>query len=254
MALFPPDAFNPDGVPWWEVQFRPGGRQRFGVEKRLASWIQFNMTIGSKVTMRQLRAAISNDGAPNTDEHFNRRLRELRRADWNLVSNKEDSSLGSDEYRLTNFGIKIWIDGVAPKRNMISAKTRRQILERDNRTCQICGVVAAEEYPQEPGSSARMTIGHIRANALGGDIAESNLQAECSRCNEPLRDEMSSGTRLSDLWPRFRRLSKSDKETLLAWLLDESRPKTELITLHDLARTLDNAEYFELLRKLQKAT
>lgn len=254
MSGYPPDAFSPDGTLWWEQELIPGGRQRLGVSKRIAAWIYFNLDIGATVTMRQLRAIVSNDGRPNTDEHFNRRFRELRDSGWKLVSNKEDSSLGSDEYRLETRGSRTWIEGDVPQRTKLSARIRRQVFERDGKRCQICGIGANEEYPNEPGTTARMTVGHVRANALDGGIDMLNLRTECSRCNEPIRDEVSSGEVLDTVWPQVRRLSKGEKQTLLIWIEHGSRPPTEVAMIFDVTKALTAAERLELLSRLRKAT
>ena len=49
-------------------------------------------------------------------------------------------------------------------------KIRQRILERDQYTCQICGMEGN-------------TVDHILARSSGGDDNESNLQCLCSRCN-----------------------------------------------------------------------
>lgn len=254
MPSFPSDALAPNGQLWWDLETIPGGRQRFGATKRLASWIHFNMELSSTVTMRELRAAVRNSGEPNTDEHFNRRFRELRDAGWKLTSNKEDSSLGRDEYRLVTRGLKIWINGVNPDRQKLSDRIRRQVLERDKRICQVCFIAAGEEYADDPGSRARMTVGHIRANALNGDAELLNLRAECARCNEPLRDEASSGHGIEVVWPSVRRLSRVDKSILLSWFEEGKRPSTEVIMIFDRVAELSSAEKIEIVDRLREAS
>ena len=254
MKQYPDEAFSPNGEPWWELEFAPGGKQRFGVSKRLAAWIHFNMEIGSTVTMKVLRSSISSKGMPNADEHFNRRFRFLRESGWKLTSNKEDSSLASDEYRLVAKGASIWIDGVQTTRSQLSARVRRQVLERDNQICQVCFVGAGEEYPNEPGSRARMTVGHLRANALAGSVDLLNLRTECARCNETVRDEFSVGEGTDVIWPKVRRLSKSDKTTLLIWLDQGIRPSTEVAMIFDAITNQSPDIQQDIVDRLKDAT
>ena len=250
---YPDDAYSPDGRFWWEIEFAPGKRQRFGVAKRIAAWLSFNLDAGDTVTMRHLREVITQDGAPNTDEHFNRRFRELRDAGWMLSSNKEDGSLGRDEYRLDVKGLRIWIDSESPVKEAISQRLRRMVFERDGGVCQICGVAGGEEYPREPGSRARLTVGHLRANALKGGVDLLNVRTECSRCNEPIRDEMSIGFGLNEIWPRVRRLSSADKDLLRKWLLNRARPPAELLYLFDEISHLEPDEIDIVISRLGKA-
>ncbi len=254
MSQYPDDAFSPSGELWWEMEFAPGSKQRFGVSKRLAAWIQFNMEIGSTVTMKVLRSSISSKGNPNTDEHFNRRFRFLRESGWKLTSNKEDSSLASDEYRLVVKGASIWIEGVHTSRSQLSGRVRRQVLERDKQICQVCFIGAGEEYPGEPGSRARMTVGHLRANALDGNVDLLNLRTECARCNETVRDEFSIGEGIDVIWPKVRRLSKSDKTTLLIWLDHGSRPSTEVAMIYDDIADQPADLKLDLINRLKDAT
>ena len=254
MNQYPDDAFSSNGKLWWEMDYAPGSKQRYGVSKRIAAWIHFNMEIGSTVTMKILRSSISSKGKPNIDEHFNRRFRELRECGWKLTSNKEDSSLASDEYRLVTKGASIWIDGVKSPRSQISGRVRRNVLERDKHICQICFIGAGEEYPNEPGSRARMTVGHLRANALDGSVDILNLRAECARCNEPVRDEFSLGGGIDVIWPKVRRLSKSDKITLLFWLDQDSRPSTEVAMIFDDIRIQPSDMKQDLISRLKEAT
>ena len=50
--------------------------------------------------------------------------------------------------------------------------TKREILRRDNYTCQYCGQ-----------TSARLTIDHVKPRRLGGTHLWDNVVAACPRCN-----------------------------------------------------------------------
>lgn len=61
------------------------------------------------------------------------------------------------------------------QRKMMNRDLRKQIMERDNYTCQICG----KYMPDEVG----LHIDHIIPIAKGGKTIYSNLQVLCSKCN-----------------------------------------------------------------------
>jgi hypothetical protein len=61
----------------------------------------------------------------------------------------------------------------------ISDKLRRQILERNGYTCQVCGAGAGEESLCEPGKKCRLEIDHTIPISQGGTDEEHNLRAVC---------------------------------------------------------------------------
>ena len=61
------------------------------------------------------------------------------------------------------------------KRGSISGRTRLNVLDRDNYTCQICGATVE--------AGATLHIDHIIPISKGGTNDESNLQVLCDRCN-----------------------------------------------------------------------
>ena len=118
----------------------------------------------------------------------------------------------------------------------------------------MCFVGAGEEYPNEPGSRARMTVGHLRANALAGSVDLLNLRTECARCNETVRDEFSVGEGTDVIWPKVRRLSKSDKTTLLIWLDQGIRPSTEVAMIFDAITNQSPDIQQDIVDRLKDAT
>src|SRR5437016_3295000 len=102
-------ARSPSGETWWKLTYWPGKTQRFGVEPKLAAWLNFNAKVGDIFTMRQLRQALGTTAGPNTQEHFNRRLRSLRKYGWIVLSSRDAGNLKSDEYRLEQVGAPIWL-------------------------------------------------------------------------------------------------------------------------------------------------
>lgn len=61
------------------------------------------------------------------------------------------------------------------QRKLMTPALRRQIMERDNYTCQKCG----KYMPDEVG----LEVDHILPIARGGKTVPSNLQVLCSKCN-----------------------------------------------------------------------
>ena len=244
---YPAEAYAPNGILWWKLRYWPGSTTReYGDERKLAAWMAFNVNIGETFTMRDLRTALGGDVIPNDAEHLNRRLRELRKDGWSVPSNKDDRNLPVGTYRLETQG---WHpgEGKRPARNTISQATRRRVLDRDGWRCVVCGVGSGEPYPGEPGTNAVLTAGHRVPNAFGGSSRDiNNLQAECKRCNEPVRQELRSPETLEQVLPDVRRLKKSELETLLSWLVAEHRTRNRLDDVYDRARRLSAGEQDDL--------
>ncbi len=253
MHSFPEGAFAPDGRPWWTLDRWPGTNQRFGVECKLAAWLTFNKGVGEKFTIRELRDALGTPNGPNADEHFGRRMRTLRQYGWNLPSAKDVAGLDADQYMIAKLGSPIWLG----KKNFtapgVSAKTRSDVFARDGHRCVLCGVGSNEQYPGEPGSHARLTIGHVRAGSLAGMNDATNLRSECSRCNEPLRNEASSSQSIADLTPQISNLKREDKVRLLTWLENGQRSRDKVDGLYDSIRVLPAAQREEAKVSLRKA-
>lgn len=71
------------------------------------------------------------------------------------------------------------------KRRRVSPTQRKAVLERDDCTCQICGISRKYLDDMAPGLGEylRLEIDHIVPIAQGGTSDESNLQCLCWRCN-----------------------------------------------------------------------
>lgn len=249
---YPPQAYAPNGTLWWELDRHPGRKLEYGAELKICAWLAFNRPIGTTFTMRDLRTALGS-GVANDDEHLNRRLRQLRSRDgWVIPSNKDDGSLPIGTYRIDVIG---WHQGLGTRRppnNSISQAVRRRVLERDGSRCQVCHVAGGEEYPNEPGSIAVMTVGHRTANDHGGSSSDlNNLRTECKRCNEPVRQEIRVPKTLQEILPDVRNLKRADKDKLLSWVRAGQRMRDKLDLVYDEARRLSPAERLELEKKLR---
>jgi 5-methylcytosine-specific restriction endonuclease McrA len=182
-------------------------------------------------------------------EQLNRRLRQLRKDGWIIYSYKDDGTLAPQEYRLANKGLRIW-SGERKRRNAVSSKTRRIVLDRDGNRCVVCGVGARECYPDEPEVVARMTMGHRIPGERLGEASIDNLRTECSRCNEPVRDLMPDPERFDEVISAVRVLNKGDKLVLREWIVAGQRSRLPVDVVYDRIRQLSPAERRRIIGRL----
>lgn len=251
MTDLPEDAYS-GGVLWWHLSTWPGKNVKFGGTPKLAAYLYFNTAVGGEFTMRELRAALGGD-APDNAEHLNRRLRQLRKHDWIFTSYKDRAAQEVDTYVLRQKGKRIWLGEKNPSSD-VSAKLKRQVLDRDYNRCVICGVGVGEPYPGEPGTAARLTAGHRRAGNRRGAPTLDNLQAECARCNEPVGDTPPDPETFAEVKAEVSRLGAADKATLLDWLESGYRQRNKVDLAYDRIRRLAPSEKDEFIVYLREAT
>lgn len=104
--------------------------------------------------------------------------RRLRRAWRGLIDSHFLMEWGDGYIEIPEAYIKYPRPGVV--RAAISAPVRREVLERDQATCQVCG------------STDRPEIDHIVPLTRGGDDRISNLRVLCKPCNLSKRDKLDS--------------------------------------------------------------
>ncbi len=244
---------NDGEVEWWRLERYPGSNRTYGVERRIASYLHRNVEVGGRFTTDELRRKITVDGKRNVDEHFQRRLRELRKDGWILPSQKELAILGPEEYLVQQKG---WAPelGPRPKKNTISNSLRNAVFARDAYTCQLCGERAGDAYADDPANTVRLTVGHIVAQAHGGVSAMDNLRAECSRCNETKRDEGQAPEHVEHIWSSAVNLPRKDKKVLLSWLLSGSRPRDKVEQIYVRTRLLSAEDRLNVIERLRAAT
>lgn len=249
----PSQAFSPSGAIWWHLEFEPGSRRRFGDEKKIAAFLASTKSVGSVFTTRELREALGRGGEANTAEHFQRRIRSLRRASdgWEIASYQDDRSLPAEHYRVDKIG---WHPALGPRpknKQSVSAKTKAIVLDRDGRRCVICGVGAREPYP-ESGKPAVMTIGHIVPQERGGSGDVDNLQVECAHCNETKRAEGLGPEKFDIVWPSVKSLSTAQARRLAEWLAQGRRTRDKLDDVYDRVRALPSAERERIEERLRQ--
>ena len=247
------DGESPDAIEWWRLEHYPGSKRAHGVERRIASYLYRNVAVGDTVTTDELRRKITIDGKRNEDEHFQRRLRELRKDGWILPTQKELASLGPEEYLVQSKG---WAPelGARGKKKAISNSVRNAVFARDGFTCQLCGERAGDVYADDPMNTVRLTVGHIVAQAHGGGNAMDNLRAECSRCNETKRDEGQAPEHVEHIWSSAVNLPLKDKKVLLSWLLAGARPRDKVEQIYVRTRLLSSEDRARTVDKLRAAT
>jgi hypothetical protein len=251
---YPDDAYASNGELWWKLKYHPGKKQVFGAERKIAAWLYFHKPIDATFTMKELRDALGSDNVPNDQEHLNRRMRNLRKLDWEVPSSLQVAGLRTDEYKIVKQG---WHPGAGkrPKTSgQIGARLKRQVFDRDGNRCVVCGVGNGEPYPDPPKVPAVITAGHRIAQEHGGTDDLDNLQTECKRCNEPLREEARQPEKLDSVYAVVKGLKKADKITLLQWLRTGQRLRSQLDILYDRARRLTPSEKTNLIERLEVAT
>lgn len=127
----------------------------------------FERNVGRVVTSSEIQrvAGIS---------EWARRVRELRDEEGlQILSHNDREALKPNEYLLETLKPR----PVVARR--IGDKLRRQILERNGYTCQVCGAGAGEESGCAVGKSCRLEIDHVVPISQGGTDDESNLRAVC---------------------------------------------------------------------------
>lgn len=245
-------AYDPNGELWWKAGTYAGSKLKKprGVERRAAAYLAATKDVGDTFTTKEIRNELGTD-----HEHAQRRIRALRspRDGWIIASYQDDSSLPDETYRVDKIG---WHPALGPRpknAQVVSAKTRRHVLERDYSRCRICGVAQGEPYPSEEGSCAVMTVGHIRPQHLGGTNDMDNLQTECARCNEAARADIRSTETHDVVWQSGKSLPLGDKNTLFAWVESGIRTRSKLDEVFDRYRSMSEAERILFRALLEKS-
>jgi hypothetical protein len=162
-------------------------------------------------------------------EQIDRRMRELREVGWVIRNYKDSPVLAPNELLLEKVGDQVWTPGY---RNLTAGRInnalKRQVFDRDNNRCRVCGVAAGEPYPDRPDLTARLTIGHLVPKGRQGWNDFDNLRAECALCNEPARHLTEAPVDPDLLTARIKALPRRDKVVLAGWMLADRRQFTEL--------------------------
>lgn len=247
------EAYAPDGTLWWQLKTWPGKTRKLGDEIKIAAWLASTKFVGEQFTTEDIRIALGDGLEKNDKEHLQRRLRELRNRDgWAIPSKKYDRTLPLGHYRLDFVGWHPHL-GPRPKRTGgVSAKTKRIVIDRDGRRCQVCGIGANEPYPDRPNKVAVLTAGHITPGSFKGADDLSNLQAECSLCNEAIRSDTGRPETYEEVIGEFRLLKKTELERIHSWTAQGHRTRDKADAAYDRFRMLSPGDKIKIEAELKK--
>jgi HNH endonuclease len=143
-----------------------------------------------------------------------RRVRELRTEEgYQILTHNDRTDLKPGEYLL---------ETKKPQpafARAISKELRALVLDRNGFTCQMCGAVAGEPHPYDPGRKTRLHIGHVIDKSMGGEDDLPNLRAICSVCNEGAKNLTTDRPSAMKLLIQIRRATGTDQIAVLDWLL-----------------------------------
>ena len=143
-----------------------------------------------------------------------RRIRELRTEEgYQILTHNDRSDLKPGQYLLLTAKPEPAFD------RAISKEVRAYVLDRNGFTCQMCGAVAGEDHPFDPGRKTRLHIGHIVDKSMGGSDDRSNLRAICSICNEGAANLTLDRPSAQKLLIQIRRATSADQLTVMEWLI-----------------------------------
>ncbi|MFD9941451.1 HNH endonuclease [Nonomuraea sp. NPDC059023] len=202
---------------------------KLGTRIRVALWLYHEIGEGERFRKQQLRNAI-----PDI-EQVDRRMRDLRPAGWIIRTYRDLANLSPDELLLEKIGAHIWEPGQrSAGLRAISGKVRREVMDRDGHRCVRCGIGAGEEYPDDPGSHARLTMGHVTPHKYGSTAQPEDLVTECARCNETAKHLTGVQFSSEQVWDRIQELPRKEKVKLLSWMAADRRAvsDTEKIWSH----------------------
>lgn len=145
---------------------------------------------------------------------WGRRVRELRNEEgWDIATHNDRSDLKPGQYMLQSTKILPHFE------RGISKETRAYVLDRNGFTCQMCGAVAGEPHPFDPGRKTRLHIGHIVDKSMGGTDDPGNLRALCSICNEGASNLTLDRPDYQKLLAQIRRAPGSEQVRVMEWLV-----------------------------------
>lgn len=219
--------------------------QTLGARVRVALWLRDEVGVGNTFTKQRVRAAITGT------EQVDRRIRDLRPAGWVIRNYRDMPSLRPDEHFLETIGSPVWEkEHRAAGLRQISPRTRQLVYQRDGHMCRRCGVAAAEAYPGEPDSHARLTLGHVRPHRSGSAAEPEDLLTECARCNETVRHLTGVQVSREQIWDQIEALPDKNRKALLAWMVHDARPVTPTDRVWGMYRQLPAVLREELKRDL----
>jgi 5-methylcytosine-specific restriction endonuclease McrA len=180
-----------------------------GAKERIRQFLLAN--IGNVVTSIQVR-----DAAGISVSEWAPRLRELRKdEDWPILTHSNSTGLKPGQYLLKEAPPE---KSAVKFSRRISAKLRAAVLDRNDFTCQMCGLSRGEIDPYT-GRKVRLQIGDIRDKSLGGKDELTNLRALCSTCNLGAKNITSEKPSVIWLLSQIRRAGQEEQRTVFESLV-----------------------------------
>lgn len=215
--------------------------ETLGAKKRVALWLIQVIGEGKCFTKTQLR-----DAFPGTQQ-VDRRMRELRDADWRIDTNREDPSLETNEHRFVRQGKPVWEPGQSSRAEItVTATERYALMTRDGHKCRSCGIAPGQKYV---GTSITSQLDVARRTVrLPNGNQRTQLVIECNRCRVGSRELIAD---LDDVLTRIGRLPAYERKMLAAWVEQDARGFSEVEELWAYYRTLPADSRDEVRSALQ---
>ncbi|MGN6605635.1 MAG: hypothetical protein ACTHMS_01305 [Jatrophihabitans sp.] len=200
-----------------------------GTMIRGALWLVQVVGAGNTFTKADLREAFP--GVSQAD----RRIRDLRDYGWVIRASNEDATLLPEEQRFESVGVPVWDPQQrrsAGFRRTLSAREKQAIMARDGYLCVVCGIGAAEPYPDDPLQTAVLAV--YQATTAVNSKYSDGYATECKRCHAGAG---SNEAELAELLMQLNALAPDERRQLVNWLKRGRRQPSRLdVVWHGVSR------------------
>lgn len=192
-----------------------------GTMVRSALWLDQVVGEGNEFTKNQLREAF-----PAVSQ-IDRRVRDLRKYGWEILTSSEDASLTLEEQRFNKRGVRVWDNAArreADQQMTLPATDRQKVLSRDGYLCTVCGIAGGEAYVDDSNLTAVLTVARRQVRLADGNEVV-HLATECKRCHTGSRG---SSTSVDEVVSLIDKLGVRDRQQLASWLAAGQRNISDL--------------------------
>ncbi|GAA0818632.1 HNH endonuclease [Streptosporangium amethystogenes subsp. fukuiense] len=220
--------------------------EKLGTMIRVALWLVAEIGEGNEFTTTQLHEAF-----PEQQQTI-RRLRDLREYDWVIETNRSLPQLAPTEMRLAKVGIHLWEPGKRRLRTKRPTQVRREVFTRDGFACIYCGL-AAGRWAHIAPEEGPLRVAHVTPIAAGGNDSPENMVTLCVNCYEDFKKGNIRFSNPEDLQTLIDELSLNDQSRLLAWIVMDGKPATQVEKAWGLYRMLAPGQRAALKKHLGQA-
>lgn len=193
-----------------------------GYKNSALLWFQLNL--GKKVTSEELAQIHGRN--PQPISHNIRRIFELRDEDgYDIINHNDNEKSGKklkpDEWIL----ISLEPNPEKIRSRGVNKRIRFEVLERDNYTCQICGLEQGDDDPFRPGHKISLHIGHIKAHKrknneenINKELTPDDFITMCNVCNEGAKN---NDIKIITLLDKVKKAPKNEKILIYEYLKKE---------------------------------